>query len=202
MPTPIRILVLEDRPDDVELMLRELRRAGFAPDWQCVETEAAYLELLEQDFDVILSDFTMPSFDALRALELLQERELDIPFIVITGTVGRIAPVATLEGGVVYYDVTIGLTPTDLPIRADMTANATILVDEIADVLVIPTWVVRVDRSTGQTYVHRRVGDGVERVDVELGARYGGRVQVLGGLSEGDELVWVQESTPFGFGGQ
>ena len=134
---------------------------------------------------------------------LAAEVTLDtFPDAVLTGTVGRIAPVATLEGGVVYYDVTIGLTPTDLPIRADMTANATILVDEIADVLVIPTWVVRVDRSTGETYVHRKIGGDVERVSVELGVRYGGRVQVLGGLLEGDEVVWVQESTPFEFAGQ
>ena len=134
---------------------------------------------------------------------LVAEVTLDtFPDDVITGTVDRVAPVATLEGGVVYYDVTIGLTPTDVPIRADMTVNATILVDEIADVLVIPTWVVRVDPGTGQTYAHRRVRDGVERVDVELGVRYGGRVQVLSGLSEGDEVVWVQETTPFGFGGQ
>jgi HlyD family secretion protein len=130
------------------------------------------------------------------------------PDVVITGTVERIAPVATLEGGVVYYDVTIGLASTDAPIRADMTANATVVVEELTDVLRIPTWVVHVDRDTGQTYVHRKVpdgdavGDGVERVDVELGVRYEGVAQVLDGLSEGDEVVWISSSTPFDFGGQ
>jgi multidrug efflux pump subunit AcrA (membrane-fusion protein) len=122
------------------------------------------------------------------------------PDIAITGTVERIAPVATFEGGVVYYDVLIGLASTDAPIRADMTANATIVVEELTDVLKIPTWVVRVDRSTGQTYVHRQVGGDVERVDVTVGARHEGVAQVLDGLSEGDEVVWVQDSTPFGFG--
>jgi len=127
------------------------------------------------------------------------------PDIVITGAVERIAPAATLEGGVVYYDVVIGLAPTAVPVRADMTANATIVVEELTGVLMIPTWVVRVDRSTGQTYVHLRVPDedivegGVERVDVALGVRHEGAAQVLDGLSEGDEVVWVQDSTLFDF---
>jgi len=124
-----------------------------------------------------------------------------LPDMVITGVVERIAPAATVEGGVVYYDVLVALSPTDAPIRADMTANATIVVEELADVLTIPTWVVRVDRDTGQTYVHRRVGGEIERTDVELGVRHGGVAQVLDGLSEGDEVVWVQDSV-FSFGGQ
>ena len=124
-----------------------------------------------------------------------------LPDVVVAGTVERIAPVATPEGGVVYYEVTIGLAPIDAPLRGDMTANVTIRVDELGDVLTIPTWVVRVDRTTGQTYVHRPAGDDFERVDVELGVRYSGRAQVLSGLSEGDEVFWV-ESTSFGFGGR
>jgi HlyD family secretion protein len=132
---------------------------------------------------------------------LAAEVTLDaLPDVVLAGTVERIAPVATPEGGVVYYDVTIGLAPTQAPVRADMTANVTIRVDELDDVLTIPTWVVRVDGTTGQTYVHRPAGDDFERVEVELGVRYEGRAQVLGGLSEGDQVVWV-ESTPFDFGG-
>ena len=125
-----------------------------------------------------------------------------LPDVVIAGTVERVAPVATLEGGIVYYDVTVALEPTDAPIRADMTANVTVIVQELTDVLTVPTWVVRVDRSTGQTYAQRKAGDEVERVDVELGVRYEGRAEVLDGLSEGDEVVWVPESSPFDFGGQ
>ena len=124
------------------------------------------------------------------------------PDVTITGTVERIAPAATLEAGVVYYDVIIGLAPTDAAIRADMTANATIVVDELTGVLMIPTWVVRVDRDTGQTYVHQQLGDDIERVDVTLGVRYEGVAQVLDGLSEGDKVAWVQDSTPFDFGNQ
>jgi len=133
---------------------------------------------------------------------LVAEVMLDaLPGVTLTGTVERIAPVATLEGGVVYYEVIVDLDPTDAPIRADMTANATIVVEELSDVLTIPTWVVRVDRVTGQTYVRRQVGDKFERVDVTLGVRYKGVAEVLDGLSEGDVVALIRESTPFGLQG-
>jgi multidrug efflux pump subunit AcrA (membrane-fusion protein) len=82
-----------------------------------------------------------------------------------------------------------------------MTANAAIVVQKLSDVLLIPTWVVRVDGDTGQTYVHHRVEDDIERVDVRLGARSEGVAQVLDGLSEGDRVVRLPDSSPFGFGG-
>ena len=122
-----------------------------------------------------------------------------LPNVVITGVVERIAPAATIVGGVVYYNVIIELDPTDAPIRADMTANVTIVAGELADVLMIPTWAVRVDDSTGQTFVNQQVGDEIARTDVELGVRHEGFAQVLDGLSEGDKAIWVQESG-FGFG--
>jgi HlyD family secretion protein len=120
-----------------------------------------------------------------------------LPDVEITGSVKRIAPAATVVGGVVYYGVVIELDPTDAPIRVDMTANATIVVEELADVLLIPTWVVRVD-DTGQTYVNQQAGDEVVRTDIELGIRHEGYAQVLSGLSEGDKAIWVQASV-FGF---
>jgi len=116
------------------------------------------------------------------------------PDATLDGTVESIAPAATFEGSVVYYDVSITLAPTDVPIRADMTANATIAIEERSDVLLIPTWVVRVDRTTGQTYVDKQVGDQTERVDVTLGVRYEGIAEVTDGLREGDVVVWIQTS--------
>jgi HlyD family secretion protein len=113
------------------------------------------------------------------------------PGVTLEGSVESIAPAATFEGGIVYYDVSITLDPTNTPIRADMTTNATIVVEELADILLLPTWVVRVDNRSGQTYVDKQVGDQTERVDITLGVRYEGFVQVLDGLSEGDVAVWV-----------
>ncbi len=121
-----------------------------------------------------------------------------LPDTLISGEVKRIAPAATIIGGVVYYDVIVELDPTGVAIRADMTANVTIVVEELSDVLMIPTWVVRVD-DAGQTYVNQQAGDEIARTDVKLGVRHGGMAQVIDGLSEGDEAIWVQE-TGFGFG--
>jgi HlyD family secretion protein len=123
-----------------------------------------------------------------------------LPGTTLEGTVKSIAPAATVDqGGVTYYDVIVTLEPTNAPVRADMTANVTVVVEELIDVLTIPTWVVRVDRTTGQTYVNQRTGGETERVDVALGVRYEGTAQVLDGLAEGDEAIWVSEN-PFDFG--
>ncbi len=123
-----------------------------------------------------------------------------LPDTVLSGTVAEIAQAAGLDIGVVTYDVQIDLEPTDAPIRADMTTSAAITVDELSDVLTIPTWAVRVDRDTGGYYVHRRTGDTLERADVRLGARSEGLAQVLEGLSAGDEVVRVPESSLFNLG--
>jgi chemotaxis family two-component system sensor kinase Cph1 len=100
---PLRVLSLEDGPDDAELMLYELRRAGFEPDWQHVETESEYLAYLDPAPDIILADYNLPSIDALRALRHLQERGLDIPFIVVTGTVGDEAAAECIKQGATDY---------------------------------------------------------------------------------------------------
>ena len=103
MATPLRVLILEDRPADAELMLHELRRAGFEPDWRRVEAEADYLACLRPAPDVILADHSLPQFNAMRALQLLQERELDIPFIVVSGAMGEELAVEILKQGAADY---------------------------------------------------------------------------------------------------
>jgi HlyD family secretion protein len=138
-------------------------------------------------------------------LEKGQEVEISVealPEADVRGVVESISPVAGLATGVVAYDVVINLEPTEAPLRADMTANATVIVEELTDVLQIPAWAVRIDRETGETYVHRRTGDEYERVDVELGVRYEGAAQVISGLSAGDEIVRLESGSSFGFGSQ
>ena len=89
MATPIHVLILEDRPADAALMVHELRRAGFDPVWWRVETEEDYLAHLQAELDVILADYSLPQFDALRALQLLQERGGDTPFLIVSATIGE-----------------------------------------------------------------------------------------------------------------
>jgi PAS domain S-box-containing protein len=84
-------------------MLRELRRSGFEVDWERVETEGDYLAALSSEIEFILSDYAMPQFSGLRALELLRERKLDIPFIIVSGTIGEETAVAAMQSGAVDY---------------------------------------------------------------------------------------------------
>jgi PAS domain S-box-containing protein len=95
----IRVLILEDRAEDAELVVREMRQSGFRPEWRRVDCEAAYLAQLEPAPDVILSDYQMPHLQAPRALELLKGLDLDIPFILVSGSVGEDVAVAVMRQG-------------------------------------------------------------------------------------------------------
>jgi len=103
MSTTIRVLILEDRAADAELMLHELRQAEFDPDWQRVEAEPDYLAALETNPDLILADWSLPHFSGLRGLQLMNERGLDIPFVIVTGSIGEEAAVEAMRQGAVDY---------------------------------------------------------------------------------------------------
>ncbi|HEY7698924.1 MAG TPA: sigma-54 dependent transcriptional regulator, partial [Vicinamibacteria bacterium] len=103
MSSPIKLLILEDSADDAVLLVRELGRHGFAPEWSRVESRDEYLETLAWPPDVILADYTLPRFDALEALRLLKERGLDVPFIVVTGTIGEERAVECMREGATDY---------------------------------------------------------------------------------------------------
>ncbi len=103
MSKELRVLILEDSDDDTDLVLRHLRRAGFMLDWRREQTELGFLEALQSNFDIILADHSMPQFSALRALELLKIHAIDIPLIVISGTIGEDLAVQTLHLGAVDY---------------------------------------------------------------------------------------------------
>ncbi len=100
MSTPLRALIVEDSEDDVRLVLRELRRGGYDPTYERVDTPAAMrAALAEHTWDVVLSDYSMPSFSAPDALALLNSSDLDLPFIIISGTIGEDTAVAALRAG-------------------------------------------------------------------------------------------------------
>ncbi|MBI4771868.1 MAG: response regulator, partial [Chloroflexi bacterium] len=84
MSTPLRVLIVEDSEDDALLLLRELRRGGYASAYERVETpEAMRAALARQPWDIVLSDYSMPHFSGPAALALLQESGLDLPFIIV-----------------------------------------------------------------------------------------------------------------------
>ncbi len=99
----IKVLVLEDVPSDSELMLRELRCHGIEPTCLPAGTEAEYLAALDLAPDIILADYTLPQYTALRALEQLKERALNIPFIVVSGSIGEEKAVEMIRLGAADY---------------------------------------------------------------------------------------------------
>src|ERR1043166_6186444 len=104
MPTPLRILNIEDRPQDVALINRALSKAGFEVVSERVETADAMRQALgAKGWDAILCDYSMPNFDALSALQILREEGLDIPFIVISGTIGEDLAVEAMRAGAHDY---------------------------------------------------------------------------------------------------
>ncbi|MFQ4138343.1 putative bifunctional diguanylate cyclase/phosphodiesterase [Nodosilinea sp. PGN35] len=101
---PLRALIVEDSDNDLVLLLRELRRAGFAPVWRQVQTADDFRLALEAEtWDVVLSDYQLPQFDAPAALELLLQCSYDLPFIVVSGTVGEATAVDMMRAGAHDY---------------------------------------------------------------------------------------------------
>jgi C4-dicarboxylate-specific signal transduction histidine kinase len=99
----VKVLIVEDRPEDTELMVRELRKARLAVDWRAVSSESAYLETLAWEPDVILSDFHLPQFNAFMALSILRQRRIDVPLIVVTGSISEEIAVECIKRGAVDY---------------------------------------------------------------------------------------------------
>jgi PAS domain S-box-containing protein len=101
---PLNVLLVEDSPDDAALTLAQLRREGFDPKSETVETGPDFLEQIGKGgWDVVLADYQLPSFTGLKALELLKASGLDIPFILISGTVGEDVAVEAMKAGANDY---------------------------------------------------------------------------------------------------
>jgi signal transduction histidine kinase len=96
----LRVLIVEDDERDAALMLHELQRNDYDVTYQRVDTPEAMSAALEsQPWDIVLSDYTMPRFSGPAALLLVRERALDLPFIIISGTIGEEAAVTSLRAG-------------------------------------------------------------------------------------------------------
>ncbi|MEY2518727.1 MAG: two-component system, cell cycle sensor histidine kinase and response regulator CckA [Verrucomicrobiota bacterium] len=100
---PLRLLLLEDNAVDADALIAELRRAGAQAEVKVVGTKAAYLENLDPVFDAVISDFDLPQFNAKEALALLRARKLDIPFIVVAGSIGEETAVDLMKLGAADY---------------------------------------------------------------------------------------------------
>jgi PAS domain S-box-containing protein len=107
----LRVLIVEDSEDDMLLMLRELNRSGYTLDYVRVDTPVAMEAALDrQSWDIAIADYTLPAFSAPEALKLLQNRGLDIPFIIVSGTIGEEIAVAAMKAGAHDYIIKGSLT--------------------------------------------------------------------------------------------
>jgi DNA-binding NtrC family response regulator len=98
--TALRVLVIEDSELDAEVNIAHLVRGGYEVEWEVVQTADAMQAALQRPpWDVILSDFTMPTFSAPAALDLLHATGQDVPFVIISGTIGEEAAVTALKAG-------------------------------------------------------------------------------------------------------
>jgi signal transduction histidine kinase len=103
MASPLRLLIVEDRPDDAELLLDELQRAGYDPTWTRVETPEQFVTGLADEPDIVICDYSLPVMTALDALRILEELRLDVPLIVVSGVMDEETCVTSLRLGAVDY---------------------------------------------------------------------------------------------------
>lgn len=117
----IRVLIVEDAEDDALLVVRALRRGGYEPEWERVDTaEAMQHALGRQRWDVIVSDYHMPHFSALAALKVLHGGGWDLPFIVVSGSIGEEMAVAAMKAGVHDYIMKDNLARLVVAIEREM----------------------------------------------------------------------------------
>src|SRR2546425_486579 len=100
MTQTLRVLILEDSDDDAALLLRELIRQNYEPIYARADTAKGMHEALDREtWSVVISDYSMPQFTAMQALEILKRRNLDLPFIIVSGTIGEETAAIAMKSG-------------------------------------------------------------------------------------------------------
>src|SRR5437763_4229484 len=101
---PLNVLIVEDSEEDADLIVLELKRGGFEPMYRRVDNaEAMAKALTERNWDLVLSDYSMPHFSVTEALNMLQATGLDIPFVIVSATIGEEAAVEAMRAGAHDY---------------------------------------------------------------------------------------------------
>ena len=110
MGVPLRLLIIEDSEDDAALIVRELKRAGYETSFRRVDSEDALKSVIPlQDWDLVISDFSMPQFSGTDALKLVRTMGVEAPFIFVSGTMGEDTAVTALKNGAQDYLVKTNL---------------------------------------------------------------------------------------------
>src|SRR5688572_10197675 len=104
MSKALRVLLVEDSEADALLVVHQLRRGSYAPEFTRVDTAEAFLAALTtQTWDVVICDYRMPLFDGVSALKLFKDSDKDLPFIVVSGHIGEDVAVEMMKAGAHDY---------------------------------------------------------------------------------------------------
>ncbi len=118
---PLHVLLIEDSEDDARLVIRELKRGNFTPDWQRVQSEAILrTQLKTAAWDVVIADYRVPELEAPLALKIFQQSQLDIPFIVVSGAIGEKVAVEMMKAGAHDYLMKDDLTRLPEAVRREL----------------------------------------------------------------------------------
>jgi PAS domain S-box-containing protein len=124
-PEPLRVLLVEDSETDAKLVARELRKGGHALEIERVETSSALREALTRStWDIVISDWSLPNFSATAALGTLAQLGLDIPLIIVSGTIGEAAAVDAMRAGARDYVLKDNLARLAPAVERELKANA------------------------------------------------------------------------------
>ncbi len=122
---PLRLLLVEDSDDDAHLVIRELERAGYQPRCLRVETQGVFVRALsDQSWDVVISDHTLPQYGGMQALADLTATGKDIPFILISGTIGEDVAVRAIKAGAQDYVLKGDLTRLPVAVEREVRESA------------------------------------------------------------------------------
>jgi PAS domain S-box-containing protein len=134
MEINLRILMVEDLPSDVELVKRAIKKNGIVFIDQVVETKDAFIKAIEEfKPDIILSDYSLPTFDGMEALFIRQELEPDIPFILVTGTINEETAVEVMKAGADDYILKGHITRIGTAIKAALEKAEVVRLKKEAD---------------------------------------------------------------------
>ena len=116
---PLRVLMAEDHPLDAELCIRELKKAGIEAQVDRVDSEEQFaVRLGSKEYDIVISDYGIPGWSGIEAFSLLKKTEVDIPFILVTGSLGEEAAVELMRGGLSDYVLKDRLVRLPMAVRA------------------------------------------------------------------------------------
>src|SRR5258708_7148170 len=103
MGVPIRVLIVEDSEDDAALLLQLLRQGGYEVDWARVDSASGMTRAVNQKWEIVISDHSMPQFSGTEALKMLRARDAEVPFIFVSGTIGEDAATDAMRVGAQDY---------------------------------------------------------------------------------------------------